>query len=805
MPASAALAHHPRESCPRFPAVIRGVLSRCYSAAARLVLRDLGPCFEPGYYLERYPDVAGSGLDPLAHFLLFGGREGRQPDRWFDSPYYLASNPDVAAAGANPLVHFLRFGWKEGRRPNVLFDASYYAAQAPAIRRGRNPFVDYVERRRRGEAVRGAPRFVLPTQSYPVATTQTSGIVDIVIPVYAGLAETRSCLESVLQASCATPYEVVLIDDQAPDPALRQYLREAAAAHGLTLLENDRNLGFAGSVNRGLGLHPERDVVLLNSDTEVANDWLDRLAQAAAGDRRTGTATPFSNNATLCSYPKAGAGNRLPEGMTVGELDGVFRSVNAGQRVEIPTAVGFCMYVRRECLNEVGAFREEIFGKGYGEENDFCLRAIYKGWNHVLAADVFVYHAGETSFASEAEPRRQAAAETLRRLYPDYDRRIAGHMRQDPAKAYRVAVSAQRMSHAGKPVILAVSHDLGGGVGQYVRELREALAGKAGMLLLTPTNCGAVELRNLDPEDDFRVAFDIDLDYDALLEVLRRCGVTRLQVQHLAGHSLDVQRLRHDLGVPMDFTLHDYFVICPQVTLTDAAGRYCGEPDARGCNACLAGRPTRPRLDIAAWREKYAWLVTEAERVIAPSADAAERLRRYFPDAGNVMVEAHPAGKVPIPPPAVRRLGPDEPLVIAVLGAMTPHKGVHRLRACAQLAQEQKLPLRFLLAGYVDGVPLGNEPFVQTGPYNNDQLPGLLGESGAQVVWFPATWPETFSYTLSACFEMGLPVIVPDLGAFRERVAGRDWSWVVPWDWDAGRMLEFFVSVRRVMAADEHG
>jgi hypothetical protein len=335
-------------------------------------------------------------------------------------------------------------------------------------------------------------------------------------------------------------------------------------------------------------------------------------------------------------------------------------------------------------------------------------------------------------------------------------------------------------------VILAVSHDLGGGVEQYLRELRETVAGRAAMLLLTPTTYGAVVLRNLDPQDDFSVALDVELDYTALLELLRYCGVTRMHVQHMGGHSLDLDRLRQDLGVPADFSVHDYAVICPQVTLTDAAGRYCGEPDAAGCNACLAARPSWPRLDIASWRQKYAPLVRNADRVIAPSQDAAERMRRYFPEA-KVMVAEHPAtDRLKSVTQEKNRLKPvlREPLVIAVLGVMNLHKGVLRLRACASEAERRRLPLRF-------------RAVTEAGPYRNEQLPGLLREMGAHVVWFPAQWPETFSYTLSVCLELDLPVVAPDIGAFPERLAGRSWSWIVPWDQDTDRMLEFFLSIRQ--------
>jgi glycosyltransferase involved in cell wall biosynthesis len=236
--------------------------------------------------------------------------------------------------------------------------------------------------------------------------------------------------------------------------------------------------------------------------------------------------------------------------------------------------------------------------------------------------------------------------------------------------------------------------------------------------------------------------------------------------------------------VPADFSVHDYAVICPQVTLTDAAGCYCGEPDAAGCNACLAARPPWPRLDIASWREKYAPLVRNADRVIAPSRDAADRMRRYFPEAG-IVVAGHPAKAAAQPGrPQKAMVYPTGELVIAVLGVLNLHKGFLRLRACASEAERRKLPLRF-------------EAVAEAGPYRNEQLPGLLREMGAHVVWFPAQWPETFSYTLSVCLELGLPVVAPDIGAFPERLAGRRWSWIVPWDQDPDRMLEFFLAIRQ--------
>src|SRR5690554_6866308 len=116
-----------------------------------------------------------------------------------------------------------------------------------------------------------------------------------------------------------------------------------------------------------------RDVLLLNSDTEVSGDWVERMAAAAYSSENAGTVTPFSNNAEICSWPLICEDNPLPPSTTLAELNEAFRPL-AGKTIELPTAVGFCMYIRRDCLERTGLF-EPVFGAGYGEENDFCRRA----------------------------------------------------------------------------------------------------------------------------------------------------------------------------------------------------------------------------------------------------------------------------------------------------------------------------------------------------------------------------------------------------------------------------------------------
>jgi GT2 family glycosyltransferase/2-polyprenyl-3-methyl-5-hydroxy-6-metoxy-1,4-benzoquinol methylase len=274
--------------------------------------------------------------------------------------------------------------------------------------------------------------------------------IDIIIPVYKGEIETRNCIDSVLSYKQDTPFEIIAVNDNSPDMFIYEYLCDLADKGLITFIHHPENLGFVASVNSAMALHGNRDVIILNSDTVVSNDWIDRLRRCALSDPMIGTVTPFSNNATICSYPVFCADNQLPDGMSAEDMDTLFKNVNACKMIDIPTGVGFCMYIKRSCLKGVGMFDVESFGKGYGEENDFCMRASRSGWRHVLCGDVFVYHKGGVSFSAAKDDLQRKGTETLLKLHPDYLDIIRRHLELDPAKDLRAAIDAARAGNQDK-------------------------------------------------------------------------------------------------------------------------------------------------------------------------------------------------------------------------------------------------------------------------------------------------------------------------------------------------------------------
>lgn len=371
--------------------------------------------------LAHYERFAGRRFESkdaaLFHYLRVGSARGWEPRADFSPAHYRRNNPDVVAAGYEPYAHYCRFGRHEGRGGTAEADEpDDTSLPAPSL-----------------QQILGRPR-----------PPRHAAKVDVVIPVYGNRRLALRAIDSALAASPAAPFELVVVDDASPDETLSAELRHLAEQGLVSLLVNDTNLGFVRSANRGLLLHEDRDVVLLNSDTQVFGDWLDRLLAVLHGTPAIATATPLSNAATILSYPVTLRENAR-SGLDFAALDDLCARMNHAP-VELPTGIGFCMAIKRACIDEIGGFDAARFGRGYGEENDFCRRAAAKGWLNVAAANVFVWHRGGGSFGGQREQLVAAAQLSLERLHPGYGTMVRKFIARDPLKSLRAKLDAGRVA-----------------------------------------------------------------------------------------------------------------------------------------------------------------------------------------------------------------------------------------------------------------------------------------------------------------------------------------------------------------------
>ena len=589
-------------------------------------------------------------------------------------------------------------------------------------------------------------------------------LIDIIIPVYRGAAETRACIESVLAAKNTKATEIVVMNDASPEPVIGAYLVELAANARITLLTNESNLGFVASCNRAMQLHTGRDVVLLNSDTVVADGWLDRMVACAAATPQTASVTPFSNNATLCSYPYIAVSNVLASGLSLRELDALFATVNVGRYVEIPTGVGFCMLMTRAAIDTIGMFDTEAFGRGYGEENDWCMRAAEQGFAHLLCGDVFVYHKGEVSFGGESAPGKQQAQSVIDARYPSYRELIARHLAEDPARVLRRRVDLARLVASNRPRILFITHNWGGGTEKHVTDLAALVSASLEVLVLKPHDEQSLSLRWLRDGEEFEAFFESRKDPEELLQLLRAVGISRVHLHHVHGLPVYVLDIHGALGVPLDITLHDYFPVTPHYHL-GPGGSVDSDADAPANDWGFS--------DVQ-WRSSMNALLKSAARVIAPSQDLARRMREYFPEI-KFQVRGHPDF-------AARSTAVLHKVL--VLGGLTLVKGLKVLEACARDARARNLPLFFKLIGHT-AEPIAKfpeVPLVIGGSYREADLEQLIALEKADAFLFPAQIPESYSYTLTAAIRAKLPIVASALGAFTERLEQRPHTHIVAWN-----------------------
>ena len=260
----------------------------------------------------------------------------------------------------------------------------------------------------------------------------------------------------------------------------------------------------------------------------------------------------------MCGFPTTTCAP-LPQGYSLKEVDDACQAANRLRTVELPTGVGFCMYIRRDCLDDVGLFDAEAFGRGYGEETDFCFRAAAAGWRHLLACDTFVYHAGEVSFGKNA-PERATSWNTLVTRYPHLPGLLAEYVSHKPANPAIFAATASLFHASSAPTVLLLEHNFSAGAtGRPAETVDTDVARPANVLRLRLEGPDAeLSVPSLPGRPTLRLPATALRD---LPTFLRTCGVSRVRIDHWIGLGPELNDLLGRLAVPLDLNVRDYFSV----------------------------------------------------------------------------------------------------------------------------------------------------------------------------------------------------------------------------------------------------
>jgi len=627
------------------------------------------------------------------------------------------------------------------------------------------------------------PAVLAPAEPGP--PPDPAGMITIVLPVYNALDLLTEALKRVV-ANTDLPWRMVLIEDCSTDARVRPFLRDWAARTRreqgveIELIENDGNLGFIGSVNRGLARAAafHDPVVLLNSDALVPAGWATRLLAPLVADANVATVTPMSNDAEIFNAPVVCA----PVPMTPGQAERMdaraARMMPRTTPATAPTGVGFCMAMNPAFLRRLPAF-DTAFGRGYGEEVDWCRKAAALGGRHVAATNLFVEHRGGESFGN-AEKRRLVRHNNriISDRYPDYDGLVQRFIMADPLVTERLALALAYLdSHHDVPQVpVFIAHSMGGGAESYLQDRIARMTPRAAVVLrFGGTLRCRVEV--VTPAGTTSAATDdLDTVRTLVLEIGRRRIVYSCAVgdPDIAGLPLILADLVQ--GNALDVLFHDYLPISPSYTLLDGDMVFRGVPDpATADTAHTIRRADGTRLSLAEWQMAWRALLERAEGLVTFSEDSKRHVMAAYPDlADRIVVKPHRLSR-DIPQGGAT---PGARPVIGVLGNIGPQKGIGVLRALSQrIASEPDLSL--VVIGRVDPrTPLHPKVNVH-GPYEPADIPELARRYGVTCWLIPSIWPETFSYTTHECLATGLPVMTFDLGAQGEAARRADTGIVI--------------------------
>jgi GT2 family glycosyltransferase/glycosyltransferase involved in cell wall biosynthesis len=360
--------------------------------------------FDADFYRARYPDVAGSGLDPLTHYRTIGALEGRAPNALFDVATYRYDHPDVADYDGDVLLHYVAVGRDRGATPHPLFDPAWYGAQQPDIG-SRDPYEHYLhvgapEGRAASAAVAPGSDLMSAPIVLPSAPPDEARVT-IVVSAFRHAALVRRCLAGIARHTPGDLGVRVLLADDDPAHPLAPLL---ADVEGLELVTNEQNLGFLRNCNAAAARATGDYIVFLNSDTVVLEGWLEACLDVALRDPHVGMV-----GARLLE-PEG----RLQEAGVVMFRDGWGYPFGRGDDPEAPAytyvrevdaVTGACFMVRRVAWERLGGF-DEAYAPAYFEEYELAFTMAAAGWKVLYQPAARVIHAGSASYGTAVRDRQ---------------------------------------------------------------------------------------------------------------------------------------------------------------------------------------------------------------------------------------------------------------------------------------------------------------------------------------------------------------------------------------------------------------
>lgn len=634
--------------------------------------------------------------------------------------------------------------------------------------------------------------------------------VDIVIPIYNAYDYTKKCIETVIENTDLKINNLVLINDKSPDKRLSVLLKEVKENNkdlNIIVIESSENNGFVKTVNIGMS-YSKNDVVLLNSDTEVTKNWLEKLKKCAYSRKNVASVTPLSNNATLASVPNYLEENEIPDYLELEQYAKDIEDCSFELYPEIPTGHGYCMYITRKSIDAIGLFDDVTFEKGYGEENDFSYRAIKNGFVNLLCDNTFIYHKGTQSFSKEKEEFILSHLKKLSEMHNECYNNTDNYCKNYPTKYIQDNIKYYINNKYRKNILLLV-HDFRdeksevlGGTTLHIYDLINNLRKEMNFHVMYPDmNCikiksffeNSTATINLGRINTYNKINLYNSDYKNSLEIaFKLINVDIIHIHHLLNQYLDIFNIAKEKNIPICVTLHDFYTLCPTIQLLDYQKKCCINNENKDCNTCLKNLIGTEGNIIDNWKKEFYDMLKMANKIITPSNNTKKIVLSEFPEL-NIDAIEHGVEKTEV----LNKENVNENFDIAFIGGINEQKGVNILKELVEFnIADKDLKIHLFGKTSIEEMNSSNNNYIYHGAYNRNDITNLLNNNNIKLICLFSIWPETYSYTLTEAVNAEIPVLTLDIGAIADRTKENNCGWILKSESDSKTIYNKILEIK---------
>ncbi len=656
--------------------------------------------------------------------------------------------------------------------------------------------------------------------------------VDIIVPIYNAIDYVKECVDSLLHVDHGVNnLKIYLINDCSTDLEIQKFINNVANFDNRFIaIHNEKNLGFVGTCNKGIQISDKNDVVLLNSDTKVTKNWLYKMQQVAYSRNNVATVSPFTNSgAGILNIPDFYKNNSIPANHTLDSWSDVVEEISIENSLCTYTNVGFCIYITRKAINKIGVLDYETFGKGNGEEIDFCLRARRAGFVNFIASNTFIQHEGSSVSYSELEKLEKNNAKKIlvekhtkiiEARYPEFNPWLNYILTKDPWIMYHRMFflfaeffsAKKRVVHLVNNIIYQTANGFGGtenivdnivnNIDEYDHYLMQVEQDKVIIYNVRSKITLYIPIRRL-KLDSFRLRNNVlNEEIKKVLQVLNPNVFVFHTFRNLP---TNIYEIFHELRIPFYYYMHDFSSICP--SYWDVS---IGIFEKHG------GSIDESILSIAkSQKDKHYYikrlkdvkiLFKSANKLIVPSNYVFNLMKNFLGGADNIVYLENGI--------SIEKISETEPfnekeINVFWLGNFLLFKGADLfLDIVWRLKDKNSFKFHIfgevsdkILKSRITDINKNNELIILHNYYQVKDLKNLLRKM--HVCILPFKTEETYSLVLSELLNLNKYIITVNQGVFRDRLRNYDAGVTFDYDVFVDKAVDHLISLNQKIYNDE--